>query len=456
MLTKQKHLVVGTTLFLICLLLISSLISCAPAAPPTPTKAPPPPEATPTPTLPSPTPTLAPSTTTEVIEVDFPSNYWGEAHHKPILEPMKAEFEAENPGIKIVGSTVPFAEYHDKIYAELMAGNPPDIVVPYDPQIRQYIEADLLEPLNPWLEEAGYNLDSFYPIARMAEKDGQIYAIVYGINPRVLMYNKVMFEKAGLNVPTNVEDFMKAIRTLRDPQKGQFGFATMAASGAASSTYLEIMPIIVGFGGSFVKDGRANATAPETIAALQFIKDLYDEQLIPIGQDFLVYRDMLCAGKVASLTIGGFIYGTCEAKNPEVASQLSAAPLPFPGGGTISVNTFWAIPRDAKDKDAAARFLMKLLEDKWQRLVPEHTIAIPARPGMVSDTFLRENPWFQALVDVADKAVSYAPGGAEQYAPEIMEIVVKHYQSMLFQNLPAEEAAKNMQTELEKYLASKQ
>lgn len=444
--TKRRSFLSGASLRFACLILIISIFGCtAPtSAPVEPTEV----------VATEPSQQLVSTESMEPIEVNFPSHFWGESTHTAFFTEVVAEFEAENPGIKIIGSSVPVASYFDKTYAELTAGTPADIVVPFDPQMPQYVEAGLLEPLNPWLEEAGYNLDSFYPIARLAEKDGQIYGISYGINPRVLMYNFKMFEDAGLSVPTNLDEFNEAIQTLRDPDKQQFGYATLTASSASNVTYLEIMPIIAGFGGAFVKDGQATATAPETVAALQWIKNLYDEQLIPIGQDQPTFRSTFVQGKVASLTIGAFIYGVASNDNPEVASQLSATALPFPGGGTISVNTFLAVPKDAKNKDAAAKFLMKVLEDKWQPRITELTGAIPARRGIVSEKYLQENPWFQAVIDVADVAVSYAPGGAEQYAPEIMDIVAKHYESMLFGGLSAEEAAQNMQTELEEFLAS--
>lgn len=463
--TKRKPFIARAALILLTILLISSMVGCATptSAPAQPTEIvatepPAPAEETEPPAVveteaPEPVEPTAPA---EAIEVTFPSHFWGESTHTAFFTEVVAEFEAENPGIKIVGSSVPVASYFDKTFAELTAGTPADIIVPFDPQMPQYLEAGLLEPLNPWLEEAGYDLDSFYPIAGLAEKDGQIYGISYGINPRVLMYNAQMFEDAGLGAPTNLDEFNEAIRTLRDPQQQQFGYATMATSSNANVTYLEIMPIIAGFGGAFVKDGQANATAPETVAALQWIKELYDEQLIPIGQDQTTYRSAFVQGKVASLTIGAFIYGVASNDNPEVASQLTATKLPFPGGGTISVNTFLAVPKDAKNKDAAARFLMKVLEDQWQPRITELTGAIPARPGMASEKYVQDNPWFQAVIDVADVAVSYAPGGAEQYAPEIMDIVVRHYESMLFTGLSAEEAAANMQAELEEFLASVQ
>src|SRR5690606_5880785 len=124
-----------------------------------------------------------------------------------------------------------------------------------------------------------------------------------------------------------LDEFNEAIRTLRDPDRQQFGYATLTASSTSNVTYLEIMPIIAGFGGAFVTDGQATATAPETVAALQWIKDLYDEELIPIGQDQPTFRSTFVQGRVASLTIGAFIHGVASNDNPEVASQLTASAL---------------------------------------------------------------------------------------------------------------------------------
>ena len=62
---------------------------------------------------------------------------------------------------------------------------------------------------------------------------------------------------------------------------------------------LSTIIIVVGFGGGFFKDGKPSANAPETVAALKFIKGLYDEQLIPRGMEPNAYRQMFAQGKVA-------------------------------------------------------------------------------------------------------------------------------------------------------------
>lgn len=391
----------------------------------------------------------------EPVELNFPSHFWGESTHGAFFEGLVAEFEAEHPNITVVGSNVPLTSYWDKTYAELSAGTPADIVNPFDPQIQQYIKADFLEDLTPYLEEAGYTTDDFYPIIEAAMKDGKIYAIPYGLNPRVYMYNADMFEAAGVSVPTNVEEFKEVVRALRNTDTQDFGYATMAASASPNITYIEIMALVGGFGRGFVLDGEANATAPETVAALELLKELYDEELIPIGQDHTVYRDMFTTGKVASLGIGAFMKGVVKNDNPDLYDSIAVAPLPFPGGNTISINTFLAVPKDAENKEAAIQFLLKVLEDQWQSKITEFTGAIPARLGISDPDYMAANPWFQTVIDVTDSAFPYTPDGAEQYAPEVIDIIVRHYEAMLFDDISAQETAENMQAELEAFLADK-
>jgi ABC-type glycerol-3-phosphate transport system substrate-binding protein len=386
------------------------------------------------------------------IEINYPSHYWGESTHVGFFTPLVAQFEAENPTIKVVGSNVPLSVYWDKTFAELMAGTPADIVNPLDTQLGQYIEAGFLEPLTPYLKAAGYDIDSFYPVIRAAVRNGEIYAVPYGLNPRVFMYNEEMFRAAGVPVPTTVDEFMTAVRRIRNPQTQTFGFATMATSAAPDMTYLEIMPTVAGFSRGFVVNGKANANAPETVAALQLLKNLYDERLIPIGQDFQVYRSMFSEERVAALTIGAFMRNVAGNANPAVRDRIQVAPLPFPTGNTISVNNYLAVPRDAKNKEAAIKFILKVLEDQWQPKITEFTGAIPARPGLVSSDFLRQNPWFQGVLDVTPNAFPFAPDGVGRHAPEVVQIIIRHYEAMLFNNVSAQVTGDNMQRELEAFL----
>ena len=201
---------------------------------------------------------------------------------------------------------------------------------------------------------------------RLAQKGGKTYAIPYTLNARALFYNGKLLREAGLQPPANVDEFMAAIRKLRKPEAQQFGYATISKPGAANLVYIEIMPIVMGFGGGFFKDGKPSANTPETIAALKFIKTLYDEQLIPRGMDTTTYRQLFVQGKVGMYATGSFFAGVVASGDKETYANLGARPLPLPTDRTMSLTAFFAIPKGAKNKDAAGKLLMRLLKEDIQ------------------------------------------------------------------------------------------
>ncbi|TIX53115.1 MAG: hypothetical protein E5V33_27340, partial [Mesorhizobium sp.] len=74
----------------------------------------------------------------------------------------------------------------------------------------------------------------------------------------------------------------------------------------------------MGFGGGYFKDGKPSANSPETIAALRFYKQLFDENLIPRAVETGVYRDMFAHGKVGMYATGSFIASVVEGADKDV------------------------------------------------------------------------------------------------------------------------------------------
>ena len=388
-------------------------------------------------------------------DILWPSFMWTEANNAPVLMLLKEKFEQENPGNAVKNVTVPIAVFWDKQFADVASGNAADIATLYDPDLRAYIEADLLEPLDSYLAAAGISADKLVPTERLAQKSGKTYAIPYTLNARALFYNGKLFREAGLQPPANVDEFMAAVRKLRKPEAQQFGYATISKPGAANLVYIEIMPIVMGFGGGFFKDGKPSANTPETIAALKFIKTLYDEQLIPHGMDTTTYRQLFVQGKVGMYATGSFFAGVVASGDKETYANLGARPLPLPTDRTMSLTAFFAIPKGAKNKDAAGKLLMRLLKEDIQASIVTTGKTYPGRIGMVPASFVQENPWFKAFEQASLTARSYAPEGVEQYGNEIVKIVAEHVEAMLFTGVSAEDTGNNLQKALTAFMATK-
>jgi len=389
-------------------------------------------------------------------DVLWPSHQWGEPNNAPFMLELKRTFEQENPGVTVKNVTVPQAVFFDKQFADVSSGNPADIVTLYDPDLRAYLEHDVLEPLDPYLTAARISIASFIPTAKLAEKGGKTYAVPFQINARALFYNEKLLRDAGLQPPKTLAEFQAAIKKLRKDDLQQFGFATVSKPGSANFLYIEIMPIVVGFGGGFFKDGKPSANAPETVAALKFIKGLFDEQLIPRGMEPNAYRQMFAQSKVAMYATGGFFAATVDSMNKETYANLRAEPLPLPSDKAMSITVFLGVPKAAKNKELAAKLLMRMLQDDMQRKIVLLGKTLPARLGMVPPDFAKENVWFPAFEQAAKTAKSYAPEGAEQYGPEIYKVVSEHVEGMLFNGVAAETAANNLQKALLDFMSTRQ
>lgn len=390
------------------------------------------------------------SSNTASTTLSFPSHFWAEAG-SAFPHAVVDKFKAANPSFTVEMPPVPFSDYHNKVYTQMASGQAPDVIVPFDPQIGQWAREGLLEPLDDCL--AGHNLDTSKLIAgqKVAQIEGKTYGLLLYSNPRVLAYNQQMFADAGVAVPKNLDEFKAAMAALRNPSKQEFGFATISGAESPVETYISLMPIIAGFGGTFVTDGKATADSKEVVAALTLLKDLYDSDQMPKGMKQAGYYDAVMAGKVASTAIGSFIIGQAKEKNPAVAKNLTLETLPFPGKSTIAVNVFLSIPKAAKNKQAACDLIATTLDPDLQKNVATTEFSIPAT-GEVDPAFLQANPYFQATIDASKVAVSYAPRGAEAKMGDVQKIVSDVYQEMLTTPMSGQEAGAKIQSELEKLL----
>ena len=128
---------------------------------------------------------LAPvATQAQSAGVLWPSFQWGEPNNAPVMLELKKRFEQEHPGQTVNNVVVPPATFFDKQFADVASGNPPDVVTLYDPDIRAYIEADLLEPLDSYYAAVGIRTNGLVPTIALSRKAGKTYAVPFQINAR--------------------------------------------------------------------------------------------------------------------------------------------------------------------------------------------------------------------------------------------------------------------------------
>lgn len=379
----------------------------------------------------------------------FPSFVWHGADGADglIYDAVGKAFQTDNPGVKVDNSSIPFANYFTKTYSDMVSGAAPDIAIAYDPQILQWAHQGLLTPLNSYLSAAGINVSKMLPSEQLAIVNGQIYGVLHNSNPRVLVYNSDLFGKAHATVPTNIDQLKAAMKALTKPSSQQYALGFVTGNDAADATYLELMPYIAGFGGAFVTGGHATANSPQVVAALDFLKSAVTDGQAPKGQTQNGYRQQLIAGKVAMAAIGTFIIGTAASQNPSVGKAFKSTPLPLPSGRTIAVSTFMTIPKGAKHKALAAKFIVQSLQAQYQQKIVE-AAAVPALPSLVPASAAAANPNYQTLLEESKNAASYAPSGAPDKLAQVAQIITVNLQQLMTTSESAQAAANAMQSQL--------
>ena len=154
------------------------------------------------------------------IHIKFSS--WGSESEINILKPIIADFEFENPNIKVDFMHIP-QNYFQKIHLLYASNTAPDVIFINNLYLPVYANAGVLEDLSQYNFE--YN-QFFETVINSMKWNEKIYAIPRDVSNLVIFYNKDLFKKYNINYPKNgwnYNDFIYIARKLT--RDGNFGIS---------------------------------------------------------------------------------------------------------------------------------------------------------------------------------------------------------------------------------------
>lgn len=275
----------------------------------------------------------------KVITLHF-LNAYNSVTETPVMNKIVIpKFEQENPGIKVVDETVPYAGMLQKFIAESAAGNPADLMrsdIAWMPQLAS--EGVLLETSRQsW----------FGPIKKAAlpgplstnAYQGNYYGVPDDTNTQALFWNKADFAAAGLSgPPTTMAQLWQDAATLTVPSKGQYGL------GVDSTDIWNVGPYVWSGGGNFTNPSLTKATGYMNGAATKsVVQELVKLDLAgDIGSDFVGGSGAvggetgLPTGEYAMLYDGPWGVNTYKTMKPPFTGY-GLAQLPAGAGGSASI-----------------------------------------------------------------------------------------------------------------------
>lgn len=125
------------------------------------------------------------------------------------------EFKKANPDIDVKWNVFDHEGYKTSI-RNFLTAEPPDICAWYaGNRMAPFVEAGFFEDVSDVWEEAGYN-ESLASTKESMTIDGKKWGVPYTYYQWGVYYRKDIFEKLGIPVPKNWEEFLAACKTLKD------------------------------------------------------------------------------------------------------------------------------------------------------------------------------------------------------------------------------------------------
>lgn len=147
-----------------------------------------------------------------------------------VLEGLIDVFESENPGIKVNYSTADFGSYFTKLQTDFAAGTAADVFELNYENFVTFASRGTLLDLAPYMAASTKVSDAtFYPAALNAfGYDGAQLGLPITFSTVMLVYNKDLFDAAGVDYPTDDwtwDDVMTAAKAITDPAKRVWGIS---------------------------------------------------------------------------------------------------------------------------------------------------------------------------------------------------------------------------------------
>lgn len=389
----------------------------------------------------------------EPITITYAHFSAGEAQ-EATLKQMIAIFEQKNPDIKVDARAVGYGEHFTQLATQIAANNAPDCFELNMENFLAFVVRGAVQEVGPMFDTTKTDKSVYSEgVLKACSMDEKLFAIPMSYSTTVEVYNKALFDKAGIAYPTDdwtVDDELKAAQAIQalglEDTYGMF----------QEVQYWEFYKTIKAFGGSMLsEDGKKfTLNSPENAQALQYMVDRVRVQKVMPSQEQLAGRgnvDLFIEGKLGMLRCGLWNFSTIAQRATGFEWDICVEP-----GAKQKATFFFAnvgcISRsaDAAKQEAAFRFLNAMGSDPdivKLRLASQWELPVVADENLMAE-YLKVTPPNnkKAVLDSMDYAVT--PPALEEfsYAVEILNPLLTGLETT---NLSAQELLDQAQSELE-------
>ncbi|MFB4161103.1 sugar ABC transporter substrate-binding protein [Geomicrobium sp. JSM 1781026] len=291
-----------------------------------------------------------------------------------------ASFNEIHPDIDVQVTYTPFAQYWTNLSTSMGAGSGPDLFWMNAVNFHRYADSGLIKDLDPFVEaDAEYDKEDYYENAvELYSYEDSLYAAPYFVDAIALVYNKEMFDEAGVDYPDETwtwDDLEEAGAALTDEEAGVYGYGATITSNQRGYYNL-----IHQAGGQIVSDdGLYSGFGTEAaLEALQFSEHLIEEGISPgvrmqieSAMTQLFQSEMVAMYPELSPMLGEVV--------ETLGDKVEVAPLPsHKEDASIIHGIGWAMNEDVVDPDVVWDLLRELTSETGNAEIADSGFSTPA------------------------------------------------------------------------------
>ncbi|MEU4163842.1 ABC transporter substrate-binding protein [Actinoplanes sp. NPDC026670] len=370
-----------------------------------------------------------------------------------VAEQLAAEYHAANPNVTIKVS--PGAPTTDDLLTKLSAGfasdSYPDISYAYGNWAGDLGASGKAQDLTSYVQDPSFGWDDFPAAAReVATSNGRVIGIPALVDNLALIYNKSLFDRAGVAYPTDDwswDDFRAAAKTLTDPSTNTYGTA-YSVSGSEDTTW-HLWPLLWQHGGKILEGDKPAFNSDAGVAALETLRQMaVDDKSMYLDQTDEKYAPLFNSGHVAMMLSGP--WALLELKEAKLAYGVTDLPGFNGDHQTVSGPDLWVLFDHADvNRAGASRAFIKWLTSK--EIDPKWNLAVGNLPLRTSEkdsaeyaAYVKEYPGgdkFFANLANAEQARPTLPG-YEVLSRNVGDAIAKVLQGQAQPKEALDEAAK--------------
>ncbi len=285
--------------------------------------------------------------------------------------------------------------------------------------------------------------------------DEKHYALPKDFDTIGLWYNKEIFDAAGVEYPDETWDWNKlrdTAKKLTNKEKGVWGIAAHLKD--QEGYYNTIFQN----GGRVLTDDKSESgyDTPETIGGLKFWTDLIKDGSSPSHAQMTETEpiQLFESGKVA-MFYGGSWRVIQFSKNENIKDKIDVVPLPKGKEETSVIHGIGhVIAANTEHPEESWEFLKFLGSKEAAEIMAKSGAVIPAYEG-AQETWVKSNPQYNLKVFL-DQVPNATPFPTSANTLEWKDLETQHLPKAWAGQVPVEQAAKQIATEMDKILKEEQ